>query len=68
MLDAKLMRLAAAMSSAVLLKGILIFGGYWLGSRLDVLAGTAPLFMLIGILLGVCVGMWYLITVFNRLK
>ena len=68
MLDSKMMRFSAAMSSAVLTKGVLIFLGYWLGDKLDAYAKTSPLFMLLFLLIAICLGMWYLIVVFNKTK
>jgi len=62
------MRFAAAMSSGILLVGILIFLGFWLGDKLDKSMGTSPLFILVFVLLGFGLGLWYLMTIFRKLK
>lgn len=62
------MRFAAAMSSAVITKGLLIFFGYWLGAKLDESFQTGPLFTVLLILVGVGLGFWYLVLVFRRTK
>lgn len=68
MLDPKLMRFSAAMSSAVITKAILIVSGYWIGAKLDESWQTKPLFTLILALIGFVMGLWYLVLIFNRTK
>lgn len=68
MLDQKLLRFSAAMSSAAVMIGVLGFFGYWLGGRLDASLATKPWFMLVFIAVGVALGIWYTVLVFNRTK
>jgi F0F1-type ATP synthase assembly protein I len=63
-----MMRFSAAMSSAVLVKAFLIFAGYWIGTKVDVALGTKPLFMIVLALVGVCLGLWWLLFIAGRAK
>lgn len=68
MLDQKLLRFSAAMSSAALMMGVLGFFGYWLGTKLDSSFATKPLFVLLFIIVGLALGIWYAVLVFQRTK
>lgn len=68
MLDQKLLRFSAAMSSAAVMIGVLGFFGYWLGGKLDASFATKPLFMAVFIVVGLALGIWYSVLVFNRTK
>jgi len=68
MLDAKLMRFAAAMSSAALTQGILVFLGYWGGAKLDVAFHTKPAFTILLIVAAIALGIYYFIVIFNKTK
>jgi F0F1-type ATP synthase assembly protein I len=62
------MRFSAALSSAVLMKAFLVFAGYWIGSKIDVALGTKPLFMIGLALVGVCLGLWWILFIAQRAK
>ncbi len=67
-LDLKLMRFSAAMSSAVMVMGCVVFGSYWLGHRLDVMTSTSPLFAIGGLLVGIVLGLGWVLFVANKAK
>lgn len=66
LIDPKVMRTYAIVSSAVFTKAVLIGIGYYVGSILDKKFGTAPLFILVCITLGLALGLWWLIRSLNR--
>ncbi len=66
LIDPKIMRTYAIVSSAVLTKAVLIGVGYYFGSILDKKYNTAPLFILVFISLGLGIGLWWLIRSLNR--
>ncbi len=66
LLDPKMMKTYAIVSSAALTKVALIGLGYWVGARLDRSFGTAPLFMLLCICFGLALGIWGLVRALNR--
>ena len=66
MLDKKLLRFSAAMSSAAIMTGVLCFFGYWLGQKLDASLSTAPLFLIVFLIAGFTLGIWYTVLVFKR--
>jgi F0F1-type ATP synthase assembly protein I len=68
MVNPKLLRKASAMSSAVLLKAFLIYGGFRLGSWLDDRWGTKPYLMFCFICLGVGIGLWWVVLTANRIN
>jgi F0F1-type ATP synthase assembly protein I len=65
-LDFKLMRYSAAMSSAVLTMGIVVFGGFWCGSWLDRHFSLTPLFTISGLLVGICAGLAWVLYVARK--
>jgi F0F1-type ATP synthase assembly protein I len=67
-LDFKLMRYSAALSSSVLSAGALSFGGYWAGNRLDRWLHTSPLLAIGLLLVGICLGLFYILYIAQRLK
>ena len=67
-LDAKLMRFSAAMSSAVITMGLIVFGGFWGGAWVDKHFTLAPLFTIGGLLLGIAIGFAWLLYVAQRMK
>ena len=67
-LDIKTMRYSAALSSAVLTKGLLIYGAFRLGGYLDSRWHTAPLFLMLLIVAAVAVGIWWILKVAERNK
>lgn len=67
-LDLKLMRFSAAMSSAALTMGVLVFGGYWGGHRLDVWLHTSPLFALVLMIVGIFLGLFWIVFVAQKIK
>lgn len=67
-IDPRYMRFAATLSSAVMLKVLLIAGGYWLGTRVDARLATAPLGLAVGVLAGGGLGLFYLVLVVQRFR
>lgn len=61
MSEKKLYRYYARMSSAVLLKVILAAGGFWIGQTLDRKYGSEPYLMFLFFIVGVSVGLWWVI-------
>lgn len=41
---------------------ILLLGGIWLGMKLDNHFNTAPIFLIIGMLLGLSIGIWSVVA------
>lgn len=68
LLEPKWMRYSAALSSAVLTKALLIYLGFRLGSWLDAKAKTYPLFMVSGLVLGMGLGIWWILFVAEKRK
>lgn len=66
LLDPRLMRFYAQLSGAVFTKLLLILIGAWLGSRLDRAWGCSPLGMMIGLVVGAGLGLWFVIHVANQ--
>ena len=66
--DPKKAKTAAIITNAVTTKALLIAGGYYLGSYLDRQYNTAPYLMVTGIVLGLSLGLWWLVITLNRLK
>lgn len=67
-LDPKWVRFASVMSAAVLVKGLLIFGGLWLGIYIDRKLGTSPIFMMLLVVAGTSLGLWWIFFVARRSK
>ncbi len=66
LIDPKVMRTYAIVSSAALAKAMLIGIGYWIGTRVDRAYGTSPLFLLVFVSLGLALGLYGLIRALNR--
>jgi len=56
------------MINAVMTKAILIAGGYYLGTYLDEKWHTEPYMMISLIVLGITLGLWWIIFLANRFK
>lgn len=54
------------MGNAALTKAVLMFGLGWGGYKLDQKWGTKPFLMFFGVLLGLGLGIWYIIVLANR--
>ena len=65
-LDPKKIRQAMIMGNAVLVKGILVVAGGWGGAKLDAAWGCSPLFMILGLSLGIGLGLWYILLTAKR--
>ncbi len=59
-------RFYARMSSAVLVKILLSVLGAWVGKKADTHFGTEPYLMFLGFVMGVSVGLWWVIYNANR--
>jgi F0F1-type ATP synthase assembly protein I len=66
--DSKLMRLSSALSGAAINLGLLTYGGYWLGNKIDIKLHTAPLFLIGGLFVGSIAGIAAILLIVNRLK
>jgi F0F1-type ATP synthase assembly protein I len=63
LLDPKMTRFYALLSSAAISKAILIALGYWIGIRLDRRFNTYPLFLFLCIVFALGVGIWGIVKV-----
>jgi len=54
------------MGNAALTKAVLMLGLGWAGNKLDQKWGTKPWLMFLGVLLGLSLGLWYIIVLANR--
>ncbi|MBI4405409.1 MAG: AtpZ/AtpI family protein [Deltaproteobacteria bacterium] len=68
LVDPKWVRIGSMMTGAVMVKGLLIFAGFWLGTWLDQKLGTRPLFLTLGLVAGIAVGLWWIVYVAKRAK
>jgi len=68
LIDPKYYRMGAVMINAVMTKAILIAGGYYLGTYLDEKWHTEPYMMISLIVLGITLGLWWIIFLANRFK
>ena len=68
LVDPKKIRMVALVTNAILVKVSLIAGGYFLGDWIDKLVGTSPLFMMIFILVGMGLGIWWIVIISQRMK
>ena len=66
--DPKKMRMMVVMGNAALTKAVLMFGLGWGGYKLDQKLGTKPWLMFLGLLLGLALGLWYIIVLANRVN
>lgn len=66
--DSKLMRLSSALSGAAINLGLLTYGGYWLGNKIDMKLHTPPLFLIGGLFLGSTAGLAMILIIVNKLK
>ena len=67
-LDTRKIRAAALMTNAAVTKVILVLGGYWLGHKLDEKLHTGPWLMILGIVIGVSSGLWYVLFTAQRIS
>lgn len=44
---------------------VLVYIGYWLGNKLDNILGTSPLFLIVGIFIGLGLGVFSIIKLVN---
>lgn len=63
MMDPKLVRYYGKISGAVTFKIVLIFAGFLGGSALDKRLNTGPWLMMLGLVIGAGLGIWYLMRV-----
>ena len=68
LIDPKTMRYASILSSAVLLKILLIYGGFRFGGWLDSKLHTAPFLMVAGLTVGAGLGVWYVLFCVEKFK
>jgi len=54
------------MGNAALTKAVLMLGLGWGGHQLDKKLGTKPWLMFLGVLMGLGLGLWYIIVLANR--
>lgn len=54
------------MGNAAVTKALLMLGLGWAGYRLDQRWGTKPWLMFLGVLLGLGLGLWYIMVLANR--
>jgi len=66
MLDPKKLKIMIVMGNAALTKAILMFGLGWGGYKLDQKWGTKPWLMFLGVLIGLGLGIWYILLLANR--
>lgn len=66
MLDPKKLKIMIVMGNAALTKAVLMFLLGWGGYRLDLKWGTRPWLMFLGVLIGLGLGLWYIIILANR--
>lgn len=66
LIDPKKMKVMIIMGNAALTKVALMLGLGWAGSKLDQKLGTEPWLMFLGVLLGLGLGLWYIIVLANR--
>ena len=66
--DRKWSKVGAVITNAVFTKCFLIYAGYWIGTKLDVKYGTSPYLMTTFIVLGMALGLTWIIIIANRVK
>ena len=64
-IDPKLAQFYGRVSGAVMFKVALILGGFFGGSALDKRFHTGPFLMMLGLVLGAGLGIWYLMRVID---
>ncbi|NBX92627.1 MAG: ATPase [Proteobacteria bacterium] len=65
-LDPKKLKVMVVMGNAALTKALLMIGLGWGGYKLDQKWGMKPWFMFLGVLVGLGLGLWYIIFLANR--
>lgn len=65
-LDPKLTRFYARVSGAVMFKVALILGGFFGGNALDKHFKTEPWLMMLGLVTGAGLGIWYLLRIVEK--
>ncbi len=66
MIDPRWSRMAAVYSGAATLKVALFVGAFFGGAALDRRLDTAPCFLILGLLVAMGLGTWYLIFITQR--
>ena len=65
-MDPKLVRYYGRISGAVMLKVFLVFLGYSAGNTLDIHFHTYPWLMMLGIILGAGLGIWWIVRIADK--
>lgn len=65
--DPKMMRMAAMIANAMLTKAIILIAAFFLGRWLDQRFGTDPWLMFLCVLVGLAVGIWWIILLTRKL-
>ena len=68
LIDPKTIRTMAILANAVIAKALLIIGGFFAGQWLDQRFGTSPLFMMLLVMAGLGLGIYWLTVVMKRLQ
>jgi len=68
LIDRKLLRFYAVLSSAVFVKAAIIAGGIFGGIALDKKFDTSPIFLVIGLFLGMGLGVYWMYHYIKRTK
>jgi len=66
--DAKKLRVAIMMGNAVMTKALMISAGWYFGSKLDKKYGTGPYGMIFLVVLGMGLGVWYILRTAKKLN
>jgi len=66
MMDKKFVRKASIISSAVMTKALLTIAGFVGGGVIDKALGTDPLFRFGLMIVGISIGLWWLLRVIDR--
>lgn len=65
--EAKKLRVAIMMGNAVMTKALMISAGWYFGSKLDKKYGTGPYGMIFLVVLGMGLGVWYILRTAKKL-
>lgn len=66
LIDPKRLRIMIVMGNAALTKAVLMLGLGWGGYKLDQKWGTKPWLMFTGVLIGLGLGLWYIIVLADK--
>ena len=67
-IDVKKFRKGIIMGNAIITKAVLVVGGFYGGYRLDAKFDTKPWLMFAGGVLGMALGLWYLLFLAKRTR